>query len=167
MVLGATFRERGFFEASESVGSFPPKTSRPKARVVDESGFSLRVIRRKNWGQKGQRKNIAGQRRRGRVNVVGAIRESERKRICFYIKIGNADIFLAQLQQFNQLLEQEWVNKGNRSVDFQSPGAKIILILDNAIFHKRQDILIRPSKELPNFGLNFYQLIALITILLN
>ena len=27
----------------------------------DESGFSLRVIRRKNWGKKGQRKNITGQ----------------------------------------------------------------------------------------------------------
>ena len=31
----------------------------------DESGFSLQVIRRKNWGQIGQRKKISGQRRRG------------------------------------------------------------------------------------------------------
>ena len=31
----------------------------------DESGFSLRVIRRKRWCKKGQRKNITGQRRRG------------------------------------------------------------------------------------------------------
>ncbi len=31
----------------------------------DESGFSLRVIRRKNWGHIGQRKRIPGQRRRG------------------------------------------------------------------------------------------------------
>jgi len=34
--------------------------------VLDESGFSLQVIRRKNWGHIGQRKNITGQRRRGR-----------------------------------------------------------------------------------------------------
>ncbi len=121
----------------------------------DESGFSLRVIRRKNWGKKGQRKNITGQRRRGRVNVMGAIRESDRKRVCFFIKKGNADIFLEQLQQFNELIKQEWVNKGNRALDFQSDGPGIILILDNASFHKRQDILSRVSKELPNFRLDF------------
>src|SRR4028118_421534 len=47
----------------------------------DESGFRLRVIRRKSWGKTGQRKNVTGQRRCGRVNVRGAIRESDRKRV--------------------------------------------------------------------------------------
>ncbi len=121
----------------------------------DESGFSLQVIRRKNWGRKGQRKKISGQRRRGRINVMGAIRESDRKRVCFFIKKGNADIFLEQLQQFNELIKQEWVNKGNSSLDFQSHGPKVILILDNASFHKRQDILSRVSQELPHFRLDF------------
>jgi len=121
----------------------------------DESGFSLQVIRRKIWGHIGQRKKISGQRRRGRINVMGAIRESDRKRVCFFIKKGNADIFLEQLQQFNELIKQEWVNKGNRAEDFQSDGPVIILILDNASFHKRQDILSRVSKELPNFRLDF------------
>lgn len=54
----------------------------------DESGFSLQVIRRKNWGKKGQRQKIPGQRRRKRINVMGAIRESDRKRVCFFIKKG-------------------------------------------------------------------------------
>ena len=121
----------------------------------DESGFSLQVIRRKNWGKKGQRSKIAGQRRRGRINVMGAIRESDRKRVCFFIKKGNADIFLEQLQQFNELIKQEWVNKGNCAQDFQSQGPKIILILDNASFHKRGDILDRVSQELPHFRLDF------------
>ena len=121
----------------------------------DESGFSLRVIRRKNWGKKGQRNKISGQRRRGRINVMGAIRESDRKRVCFFIKKSNTNTFLEQLQQFNELIKQEWVNKGNRSEDFQSHGPRIILILDNASFHKRQDILSRLSKELPNFRLDF------------
>ena len=121
----------------------------------DESGFSLRVIRRKTWGHIGQRKKISEQRRRGRINVMGAIRESDRKRVCFFVKKGNADIFLEQLQQFNELIKQEWVNKGNRAENFQSDGPGIILILDNASFHKRQDILGRVSKELPNFRLDF------------
>ncbi len=55
----------------------------------DESGFSLRVIKRKNWGKRGRRKNLTGQRRRGRVNVMGCIREVDQKRVCFFIKKGN------------------------------------------------------------------------------
>jgi hypothetical protein len=106
----------------------------------DESGFSLRVIRRKIWGYIGQRKNITGQRRRGRINGMGAIRESDRKRVCFFIKKGNADIFLEQLQQFNELIKQEWVNKGNRSEDFQLHGPRIILILDNVAARCRSDV---------------------------
>jgi transposase len=121
----------------------------------DESGFSLHVIRRKKWGHIGQRKNITGQRRRGRVNVMGAIRDSDHKRVCFFIKKGNADIFLEQLQQFNEFIKQEWVNKGNSAEDFYSHGPRIILILDNASFHKRQDILNKVSKDLPNFRLDF------------
>jgi transposase len=121
----------------------------------DESGFSLRVIRRKNWGKKGQRKKLTGQRRRGRVNVMGAIRESDKKRVCFFIKKGNADIFYGQLQEFHEFLKQEWISKGNHSEDFLKYGPKIIVILDNASFHKRQDITSKITKELPNFYLEF------------
>lgn len=46
----------------------------------DESCFSLRVLRRKLWGKKGSRKKITGQRRKGRVNVMGAMRLSDKKR---------------------------------------------------------------------------------------
>ena len=75
---------------------------------------------------------------------------------------------MEQLQQFNELIKQEWVNKGNRSEDFQSHGPRIILILDNASFHKRQDILSRLSQELPNFRLDFLPaIVALTTILWN
>ena len=40
----------------------------------DESGFSLKVIRRKNWGLKGNRKKVSGQRSKGRINVIGGLR---------------------------------------------------------------------------------------------
>jgi len=121
----------------------------------DESGFSLRVIRRKNWGKRGKRKNLTGQRRRGRVNVMGGIREGDRKRVCFFIKKGEGDIFYEQLQQLNRLIEQEWISQGNSAEYFQEFGPKIILILDNASFHKRQDILAKIAQELPNFILEF------------
>jgi transposase len=121
----------------------------------DESGFSLRVIRRKGWSKKGKRKNVPGQRRCGRVNVMGAIRELDRKRVCFFVKKGNADIFYEQLQQLNELIKQEWISKGNHPEDFSNYGPKIILILDNASFHKRKDILAKISEEFPNFILEF------------
>jgi transposase len=86
---------------------------------------------------------------------MGAIRESDRKRVCFFIKKGNANIFLEQLQQFNELIKQEWVNKGNCALGFQSHGPRVILILDNASFHKCQDVLSRVSQEMTNFRLDF------------
>ena len=50
-----------------------------------ECGFSLRVIRRRCWTKKGKRKKVKGQRRRGRVNMMGGLRYSDKKRICFMI----------------------------------------------------------------------------------
>jgi transposase len=131
------------------------QAERLQAWFWDESGFSLRVIKRKNWGKRGRRKNLTGQRRRGRVNVMGCIREVDRKRVCFFIKKGNADIFYEQLQELNKLIKQEWVSQGNRPENFSTQGPQIILILDNASFHKRQDILDKLSQELPNFVLEF------------
>ncbi len=121
----------------------------------DETGFSLRVIRRKKWGKKGKRNKITGQRRRGRVNVMGGLREHDRKRLCFFIKKGNADTFYEQLQQLNYFVRLEWVEKGNKPEDFKNTGPKIVIILDNASYHKRLDILEKITKELPNIILEF------------
>jgi transposase len=121
----------------------------------DESGFSLRVIRRKNWSKKGRRRKLTGQRRRGRVNVMGGVRESDRKRVCFFIKKGNADTFYEQLQQFLEWLTEEWIGQGNRREDFQRNGPKIIIVLDNASYHKRLDIREKIAAEMPNIVLEF------------
>ena len=50
-------------------------TSNPEDPVWfwDETGFSLRVIRRKNWCKKGTRRKKRGDRRKGRINVMGAV----------------------------------------------------------------------------------------------
>ncbi len=89
-------------------------------------------------GKKGTRKKVTGQRSRGRVNVMGGIREQDRKRLCFFIKKGDADTFYEQLQQLNEFVKNEWLE--NAVADFQQKGPKIILILDNASYHKRRDI---------------------------
>ncbi len=47
------------------------------------------------------------------------------------------------------------INKGNKAEDFQKIGPKIVIILDNASYHKRLDIQEKITKELPNIILEF------------
>jgi transposase len=121
----------------------------------DESGFSLRVIRRKTWGRKGHRKKVTGQRRKGRVNVMGGLRYHDKKRINFVIKKGNADVFYEQIKLLNAFLLQEWIEQGNKVENFINCSAKIVIILDNASFHKRKDILEKIEAEMQNIILEF------------
>jgi transposase len=125
------------------------------ARTRATSGFSLRVLRRKTWGKKGKRKKITGQRRRGRVNVMGGLRLSDKKRLCYFIKKGNAETFYEQLKQLNEFVLKEWLAQGNRAENFQSQGPKIVIILDNASYHKRKDIIADIEKDFPNIILEF------------
>ncbi|WP_013334924.1 IS630 family transposase [Gloeothece verrucosa] len=133
------------------------KTSPEKLQLWfwDESGFSLRVIRRKGWGKKGTRKKVTGQRSRGRVNVMGGLRYTDKKRVNYFIKKGNADTFYESLKMLNELIKQEWVEQGNKVEEFEKRGQKILIILDNASFHKRKDILGKIEAELPNIRLEF------------
>ncbi len=121
----------------------------------DECGFSLRVIRRRCWTKKGKRKKVKGQRRRGRVNMMGGLRYSDQKRICFVIKKGNSETFYEQLKQLNSQICQEWVSQGNNPQEFRDKGPKIVIILDNASFHKKQEFLDKIESELPNIKLEF------------
>ena len=121
----------------------------------DESGFSLRVLRRKLWGKKGTRKKITGQRRKGRVNVMGAVRYSDKKRLVDFVPKGNGDNFYLTLKTLYQEVKNEWISKGNQAEYFVSQGTKIIIILDNASFHKKEDILKKIAKEMPNLILEF------------
>ncbi len=121
----------------------------------DECGFSLRVIRRRCWTKKGKRKKVKGQRRRGRVNMMGCLRYSDQKRICFVIKKGDSETFYEQLKQLNNQIIEEWVSQGNNPQDFREKGPKIVIILDNASFHKKQEFLDKIESELPKIKLEF------------
>lgn len=121
----------------------------------DESGFSLRVIKRKNWTKKGQRKKIRGDRRKGRINVMGGLRYSDKKRWIEFIKKGDSLSFYEVMKEFYKELLQEWVELGNDAKDFAKKGAKIVIILDNASFHKNQEIRQKIEAEMPNIILEF------------
>ncbi len=136
-----------------------------------ESGFSLRVLRRKLWGKKahrprrgflgvrteqeGSRKKITGQRRKGRVNVMGAVRYSDKKRLVDFVPKGDGNNFYLTLKMLYQEVKNEWISEGNQAENFVSQGTKIIIILDNASFHKKEDIFNKISQEMPNLILEF------------
>ncbi len=78
----------------------------------DESGFSLRVIRRKSWIKKGKKKKVAVQRIRGIVNVMRAVRFHDKKRLCYFVKKGDSQTFYEQLEQLNEAVKKEWIEQG-------------------------------------------------------
>lgn len=121
----------------------------------DESGFSLRVIRRKTWCQKGKRKKVRGDRRKGKVNVMGGLRYSDKKRWVDFIEKGENGTFYKVIKEFYKDLRREWVEKGNKPEDFATKGPKIVIILDNASYHKKGEILQQIELEMPNIHLEF------------
>ena len=86
---------------------------------------------------------------------MGGLRNGDKLRACFFIPKGTGDIFLEQLRKLNTWVKEEWVGKGNRAEDFISQGPTILLILDNASFHKKTEISATIEQELPNIQLEF------------
>jgi hypothetical protein len=122
---------------------------------MDESGFSLRVIRRKCWGKKGKRKRLAGERRRGRVNVMGLLRYSDKKRRVEFVKKGNSETFYEVMKVFYAEAIKEWVEDGNKAEDFKDKGPQIVVILDNASFHKKAEIIKQIEEEMSKIYLEY------------
>ena len=121
----------------------------------DESGFGLRVIRRKTWSQKGNRKKLRGDRRKGRVNVMGALRYSDKKRFVDFLQKSNSKNFYKVLKIFYREIINEWIEAGNKREDFTEKGAKIVIILDNASFHKKEEYIKKIEAEMPNIHLEY------------
>jgi transposase len=121
----------------------------------DESGFSLRVIRRKNWCKKGNRKKVRGDRRKGRVNVMGGLRYSDQKKFIEFLEKGNADSFYNVIKTCYQELINEWVEAGNQAKDLAEKGAKIVIILDRASCPKKEEYIEKIETEMPNIYLEF------------
>ena len=121
----------------------------------DESGVSLRVIKRKNWCKKGVQRQVRGDRRKGNINVMGGVRNSDKKRFVEFLNKGNSENFYRVIKLFYQELISEWVEAGNKAEEFATIGPKIVIILDNASFHKKEEYLEIMRKEMPNIYVEF------------
>ncbi len=121
----------------------------------DETGFSLRVLRRKCWTRRDHQRLGSGKRQRGRVNVMGGLRYHDRKRLCYFIDKGNADSFFEQLVKLNEFVFTQSVEQGNIASLYERIAPRVLVILDNASYHKRQDIIDKIEQALPNIHLCF------------
>jgi hypothetical protein len=61
----------------------------------------------KNWCKKGNEKKVRRDRRKGRVNVMGGLRYSDKKSFVEFFDISNADNFYKVLKSFYQELIYE------------------------------------------------------------
>jgi transposase len=86
---------------------------------------------------------------------MGGLRHHDRKRLCFFVDKGNADSFFEQLVKLNEFVKQEWARQGNSSDLYERIGPRVLIILDNASYHKRQDIIDKVEQALPNIQLCF------------
>ena len=89
------------------------------------------------------------------MNVMGGLRYHDRKRLCFFIDKGNDDSFFEQLVKLNKFVLTEWVSQGNLAELYERIGPRVLVILDNASYHKRQDIIDKIEQTLPNIHLCF------------
>lgn len=81
---------------------------------------------------------------------MGGLRFSDKKRFVEFLKKSNAESFCATFKLFYQSLVEEWVAAGNIKEDFEKNGPKIVIILDNASFHKKAEHLLKIESEMPN-----------------
>jgi len=86
---------------------------------------------------------------------MGGLRYSDKKRFIEFVEKGNSESFYQVLKVFYQQLKEEWIEAGNSEEEFEKKGAKIVIILDNASFHKKQEYLDKIEVEMPNLQLEF------------
>jgi transposase len=60
-----------------------------------------------------------------------------------------------RLPCFYEELINEWVSAGNQASEFAEKKAKIVRVLDNASFHKKEECLKKIETEMPNLHLEF------------
>ena len=86
---------------------------------------------------------------------MGGVRYSDKKRWVDFIPSGNSANFYAVLKNFYGDLREEWILQGNLAEDFEEKGCKFVMILDNASFHKKAEILQKIAAEMPNLIIEF------------
>ena len=87
--------------------------------------------------------------------MMGGLRYHDRKSLSFFVDKGNGESFFEQLGKLSKFVFAEWVSQGNKPELYERIGPRVLIILDNASYHKRQDIIEKIEQLLPNIHLCF------------
>ena len=98
---------------------------------------------------------MKGNRRKGRVNVMGALRLSDKKTRVEFLEKGTGENFFKVLEGFYEDIKIEWSEQGNKIEKFEINGPKILIILDNASIHKKKEFLEKIKEKMPNLIIEF------------
>ena len=93
---------------------------------------------------------MTGTLRQGRINVMGGLRYHHRLNLSCFVDNGNGESFFESLEKLSQFIKAESVKQGNKLQLYERLGPRILVILDHASYHKRQDILEKIAQLLPN-----------------
>ncbi len=86
---------------------------------------------------------------------MGGVRFPARKRMCYFIDKGNGESFYERLEKLNGFVKNEWISAENLESNFSDNVRLILIILDNASYHKKKIIVEAIEKKLPNIQLYF------------
>ena len=75
--------------------------------------------------------------------MMGGLRYHDRCQQCYFIEQGNGDSFYENMLKLNQFVKQEWIDKGNLEIEFERSEIRIVIVLDNASYHKKQEVIAR------------------------
>ena len=78
-----------------------------------------------------------------------------RKDLWTFVWESNSKNFYEVLKIFYKEIINEWIEAGNKKEEFVKKGAKIVIILDNASFHKKEEYIKKIETEMPNIHLEY------------
>ena len=87
--------------------------------------------------------------------MMGFLRYSDKKRFVQFVKKGNSETFFEVRSVFYAEAIREWVEDGNLAEEFEAKGPQIVIILDNASFHKKAEIIQKREEEIPKIHLEY------------
>ena len=70
--------------------------------------------------------------------MIGGLPDHHRKSLNFFVDKGDGESFFESLEKLNKFICTQWVEQGNKHQLYEPIGAIVLIILDNASYHKRE-----------------------------
>ena len=69
---------------------------------------------------------------------MGGLRYHDKLSLNFCVEKGSGESFFDSMEKLNNFIKAEWVRQGNKLEFYERIGPRVLVILDNASYHKRE-----------------------------